>query len=171
MSKLLLVLLSTCAQCSAQAPDAQCARLQVETAASVTGISEKLDDFREATKTTLLEVARDIKKQEQWLAGPGHVIGQIMIAAVDFNKTLETVLQRQAASSALKIFQFVLVIVCFIVLAIVAICKCVKKNRLEQQEIEMEMIERKLQERREQCKSAARAAAAKATFTPTPTPK
>ena len=49
---------------------------------------------------------------------------------MDFNETMtqllilsETIKNRQAASSALKILQFVLVIVYVIVLAIIATCK------------------------------------------------
>ena len=89
---------------------------------------------------------------------------------MDFNETMtqlltlsETVKNRQAASSALQVLQFVLLIVYFIILDIIAICKCFKKFRLEQQEIKMELIERKLQERRKQRKLAARLTAAKAT--------
>ena len=87
---------------------------------------------------------------------------------VEFNETLnqlliqsEAVKNRQAASAALQIVQFLMVIIYFGVLALLAICKCVKKNRLEQQDQDMEVIEKKLQEQRDQQKSAARIAAAK----------
>ena len=46
------------------------------------------------------------------------------------------------------------VIIYFIVIAVIATCKRVKKNRLEQQEMEMEIIEKKLQERRDQRRAA-----------------
>ena len=155
MSKLLLVLLSTCAiQCSAQ--DEVNTRFQVETADGIAGIIEKLAPIRQA----ILHFKAQQDFLKEW----------IMKATVDFNKTLETLdktretlVQRQAVSSALQIFQFILVIVYFLTIAIIAICKCVKKNSLEQQEVKMELIEQKLQERREQCKSAARHTAAKAT--------
>ena len=104
------------------------------------------------------------------LSGQDQAIQLIMEAAVDFNATMtqllipsETVKNRQATSAALQILHFVLVIVYFLVLAIIATCKAVKNNRVQIEDDQMEMIIKKLQGRREQRKSAARIAAAKAT--------
>ena len=147
-------------------------RFQVETANNLAVIIDQLAPIKHAIlnldldlnvvgqlylrQTTLLQCEADKKL--------------IIEAALDFNKTMtqlltlsETVKNRQAASSALQVLQFVLLIVYFIILDIIAICKCFKKFRLEQQEIKMELIERKLQERRKQRKLAARLPAAKAT--------
>ena len=87
----------------------------------------------------------------------------IIEAATGFNKTLnqlmaenKTLKRRQAAAAILQVCQFLIVILYFLVVGVIYLVKCVKKQQAEQLEENLEMMDYRLQERKTQRRSAAR---------------
>ena len=158
MSAQLLVILVTCTgQSSAQAQDTV-PRFQVETKSGVAAIAETLADLELKLGSSFLQADEAVIAQNLVLGGLEETIQSIIEAGMELNQTLnEIVKNRQAVSSTLQIIQFLMMLGWAVTMTVMAIAKCVRRSRAQMEEEQMEMIEKKLQERREQPRAKAKA--------------